>query len=217
MPLRREFLAQLGGLVAAGSLDSRSLGAMESFHSPDWDLSWIDRINAAKNRVVFNSKKVDDGGVVYDAELVLNQYHEVYGTGDDATCVVIVLRSAAVAMAFNDSIWAHYAIGEQAKVTDPSTHASPTRNMFYKPQDSAGEKAAGHSISELQKRGLICLVCNRALHGWASEFAEKTKQTDDAVYTEMRANLIPGSYLVPSGIFALIRAQDAGCAYMPGE
>jgi intracellular sulfur oxidation DsrE/DsrF family protein len=33
---------------------------------------------------------------------------------------------------------------------------------------------------------------------------------------EARANLIPGAIVVPSGIYALIRAQNAGCAFMPG-
>jgi intracellular sulfur oxidation DsrE/DsrF family protein len=32
----------------------------------------------------------------------------------------------------------------------------------------------------------------------------------------LKANLIPGAIIVPSGIFALIRAQNAGCAFMAG-
>ena len=38
----------------------------------------------------------------------------------------------------------------------------------------------------------------------------------EAVKAEWRENLIPGAILVPSGIYALIRAQNAGCAFMPG-
>jgi hypothetical protein len=120
-------------------------------------------------------------------------------------------------MAFNDSVWARYTIGEQTKVNEPLTQVFATRNIFWKARDGATPHAAASSISALQQRGLVCLVCNRALHGWADELAEKTKQKQDTVYAEMRANLIPGAYLVPSGIFALIRAQNAGCAYMPGE
>ncbi|MEO9047815.1 MAG: Tat (twin-arginine translocation) pathway signal sequence containing protein, partial [Gemmatimonadaceae bacterium] len=77
--------------------------------------------------------------------------------------------------------------------------------------------AAASSISALQQRGLVCLVCNRATKGWANQIAEKTQQKEADVYAELRANLIPGAYLVPSGIFALIKAQNVGCAYMPGE
>ncbi len=33
---------------------------------------------------------------------------------------------------------------------------------------------------------------------------------------ELDANLVSGAILVPSGIYALIRAQNAGCAFMQG-
>ncbi len=217
MPLRREFLAQLGGIVAASSLNVGKLEAMGSGRVSEWDTSWVERIAAAKYRVVFNANVINDGGAVYSAALVLDQFYEVYGISDQSTCPVIVFRSAGTAMAFNDSIWARYKIGDQAKVNDPATQVSATRNIFWKARDGASPKAAASSISALQERGLICLVCNRALSGWANEFATKTQQKEDTVYAEMRANLIPGAYLVPSGIFALIRAQNAGCAYMPGE
>lgn len=222
MTVRREFLAQLGTLMVTSSLDGGKLNGMnldgasgqERGEAPEWDLSWLDRINAAKNRVVFNSRKVDDGGVVYSAEIVLNQFHEVYNAPDAATCAVIVLRAEALALGFNDSIWQRYTVGEQVKINDPVTGTASTRNIYWKPRDGANAKAAGHSISELQKRGLIILICNRALKGWANEFAGKTKQTEDEVYADMRANVIPGSYVVPSGIFALVRSQNSGCAYM---
>lgn len=217
MTLRREFLVQLGGIVAAASLDPGKLEATGSMQASEWDMSWVERITAAKYRVVFNGNTINDGDVVYGAALVLDQFHEVYGTSDQATCPVIVFRAAGTPMAFNDSIWARYKIGEQAKVNDPVTKLAATRNIFWKAPEGASPHAAASSISALQQRGLICLVCNRALKGWANEFAEKTQQKQDAVYAEMRANLIAGSYLVPSGIFALIRAQNAGCAYMPGE
>jgi hypothetical protein len=63
---------------------------------------------------------------------------------------------------------------------------------------------------------MICLVCNVALGSMAYRMAEKTHQNVEDVKTEFRANLVPGAILVPSGIYALIRAQNAGCACMPG-
>lgn len=217
MPLRREFLAQLGGVVAASSLNVGKLEAMGSGHASEWDMSWVERIAAAKYRAVFNANVIKNGDVVYSAALVLDQFHEVYGTGDQSTCPVIVFRSAGTVMAFNDSLWARYKFGDETNVIDPVTHVSAIRNIFWKAREGASPKAAANSLFALQQRGLICLVCNRELRGWADKFAQQTQQKEDAVYAEMRANLIPGSYLVPSGIFALIRAQNAGCAYMPGE
>ncbi len=217
MTLRREFFAQLGGLVAAGSLGADRLEAMGSSQAPGWDLSWVDRITAAKYRAVFNANAIKNGDVLYSAALVLDQFHEVYGTIDQATCPVLVLRGAGGVMGFNDTIWEKYKIGEQTKVVDPDTHVSATRNIFWKARDGASPMAAASSISALQQRGLVCLVCNREVKGWANQIAEKTQQKEADVYAELRANLTPGAYLVPSGIFALVRAQNAGCAYMPGE
>lgn len=221
MTVRREFLAQLGALVAASSLDAGPLKAMSSAQAseraPEWDLSWIDRITAAKNRAVYNVHEIDHGGAIYSAEDVLNQFHAVYGTGDQATCPVIVFRGAAALMGFNDTMWEKYKAGESDKVTDPATHAPATRNIFWKAREGASAMEAASSISALQQRGLVCLVCNRATKGWAHEIAEKTQQKEADVYAELRTNLIPGAYLVPSGIFGLVRAQNAGCAYMPGD
>ena len=217
MTLRREFLAQLGGLVAASSLGANQLEAMGSSQAPEWDLSWVDRITAAKNRVVYNANAIDDGGAIYSASVIMNQFHEVYGTGDKDTCAVLVFRSAGTPMGFNDMIWEKYKVGEEEKVIDPATKVSATRNIFYKARDGASPMAAASSISALQQRGLICLVCNRATKGWSNRIAEKTQQKEADVYAELRANLIPGAFLVPSGLFALIRAQNVGCAYMPGD
>jgi hypothetical protein len=37
------------------------------------------------------------------------------------------------------------------------------------------------------------------------------------VQSEVRAGLVPGAILMPTGVFALVRAQNAGCAYMKGS
>lgn len=214
MTLRREFLAQIGGMVTAASLDTRRLDAMASQQSPEWDMSWVDRIMAAKYRVVFNAHAIDDGEAMYSAALVLNQFHEVYGTDDKQTCPAIIFRSAGTPMAFNDSIWERYGVGDRTKVTDPITKAPAKRNIFLKADEGANAQAAAAKIAALQQRGLVCLVCNRAMHGFAYEIAEESHKSADSVYADIRANLIPGAYVVPSGIFALVRAQNAGCAYM---
>jgi hypothetical protein len=34
------------------------------------------------------------------------------------------------------------------------------------------------------------------------------------IYEELKANLVPGLILQPNGIYATMRAQEAGCAFM---
>jgi hypothetical protein len=119
-------------------------------------------------------------------------------------------------MALNDGLWQHYAIGEDLKISDPNTHAFATHNMFWKPRDGASGWEAELGLEPLQRRGLITLVCNEAIGNWARQMARRSQRDPEAVKAEARENLIPGAILVPSGIYALIRAQNAGCAYMPG-
>jgi len=60
------------------------------------------------------------------------------------------------------------------------------------------------------------VLCNIAATNWSRRMAERRKEDWNAVFAEVKANLIPGTILVPSGIFALVRAQNAGAAYMRG-
>jgi len=54
------------------------------------------------------------------------------------------------------------------------------------------------------------------VNNWASSLAEAAKRDVTEVKKEVFSNLTPGTVVVPSGVFALMRAQNAGCAYMRG-
>ena len=64
---------------------------------------------------------------------------------------------------------------------------------------------------------MISLVCNISLRNMGRRFAEQANRNVEEVQQEVRTNLVPGAIIVPSGIYALIRAQNAGCAFMPGS
>jgi hypothetical protein len=52
-----------------------------------------------------------------------------------------------------------------------------------------------------------------ALMHFATQVAEKTSQTKEAVIKEWQGSLLPGVTLVPSGVLAVGRAQDHECRY----
>lgn len=221
---RRTFLGQLG-MAATALAASGSVGplAAEVPHAGDgptrrrrspWDTSWIDKLAKAQYRVVIDGDTIADGAAQDIALAFLDDYHEVHDTRDDETRPVIVYRRNGTPIAFNDSIWERYAIGEDTKITDSATKAPIRRNPFWK--SKPGTPDGAEKLETLQARGLIVLVCNIAMGNWARGMAEKTHRNADEVRAEVKANLIPGALLVPSGKFALIRAQNAGCAYMRG-
>ncbi len=212
MTTRRGFITQVGAGAAATLFDGEELlaGTVAERSAP-WDTTWIDRLARAQFRVVFNASEVSDGAAMYYASAFFDDYQTVHGTRDDETRPVIVFRRLGTPMAFNDAMWEKYSIGEDAKIDDSATHGRARRNVFWK-----SASGAATDIERLHARGMISLVCNIATENWARGFAEKTKRDQDEVKREVKANLVPGAILVPSGIYGLIRAQNAGCAYMPG-
>ena len=218
---RREFLAQLGIATAmlAGSAADAPLAAQhdEVLPSPPgdkWDTSWLDQLAQAQYRVVFDATNISDGYALDTAGVFFNHYHEVHGTSDSLLRAVIVMRQLGTPLALGDAIWDKFALGEELKINDRLTQQPARRNPYLKANASNG--GSDSSLETLRSRGTILLLCNIAMNNWSSRHAEMTKRPVDEVREEVRANLVPGTIVVPSGIFALIRAQNAGCAYMRG-
>jgi hypothetical protein len=68
------------------------------------------------------------------------------------------------------------------------------------------------AVSALVRRGAVVLVCDFALGHLADRLAPKAGRTADEVRRDLRGAFVPGAYAVPSGIFGMARAQNAGCA-----
>lgn len=213
---RRDFLTQLSVLATAMALDPDELSAAPMQGDSPWDTSWIERLASAQYRVVFNASEISDGAAMNYASTFLDHFHDVHATGDRQTRPVIVFRRLGTQMAFSDVLWDRYGIGEELKITDSATHAPARRNVFWKARDGAPAEESGTKLESLQRRGLISLVCNVSLTSWSRRTAERAQKSADALLAEVRNNLVPGAIVVPSGIYALIRAQNAGCAFMPG-
>jgi intracellular sulfur oxidation DsrE/DsrF family protein len=210
---RREFLAQLGAVAAMGAVAEEAGAARAPVVRSEWDTSWLDRLASAKHRVVFNGNVIDDGGVLSYAQAFLDGFHEVHNTDDAQTRPVIVFRRLGTPMAFGDSVWERYPIADDAKINDPATKALARRNPFWK---AAPGQNGVPTIEGLNQRGLISLVCSVSVGSWSRGLAKATQRNVDEVVKDLKANLVPGAILVPSGIYALIRAQNAGCAFMLG-
>ena len=63
-------------------------------------------------------------------------------------------------------------------------------------------------------RGVIFVGCDMATRGFSSRAAAAAKRTPQQVYDDIRANLVPGATLMPTGVFATLMAQEAGCSLM---
>lgn len=182
-----------------------------------WDASWMDRI-VAKHRAVFDSPEIAEGTALYHAHSYLQSVKDVFGTGDSDASVVVILRHAAVALLFTDAMWAKYPIGELTKTLDRRTKQPVTRNTYYQRVDAQGnpvsDERSSPTIRSLTNRGVIFVGCDMATRGLAYQIAQKAGGEPRALYEELRQNLVPGATLMPTGIFATLLAQEAGCSFM---
>lgn len=140
-------------------------------------------------------------------------------TGTPATdCgVVVVLRHTAIAYAFDNWVWAKYKFGELFNAPDPKTKSASLRNPFWKPKPGdfslpgIGEVQIG--INDLQADGVMFCACEMALAVFTGAAAGLMHMSQEEVKNDWLKGLLPGIQLVPSGVWAVGRAQEHGCAY----
>jgi intracellular sulfur oxidation DsrE/DsrF family protein len=226
---RRDFLrtVSIGSTVAAAAgLQACASSVAALTTSPpkqagrEWDLSWVDRLKAPF-RVVFNITQKNDLGLM-QTWMWMQGFQQAYGTEDNNLNAVLVFRHEAVAMMLDDAMWARMAITESSSGTGSGNTAAapPGRNPWLsKPASNgpSGSQDTDYTISALRARGVIMLACNMALRGQVSRLRQKENLTADDADRAIRNAIVPGCYIVPNGIFAVSRAQMAGCAYFsPG-
>jgi hypothetical protein len=222
---RRDFLVRVASTTAAvvaGAACASPLAAAgvsaggvprRGTTSPDFDDTWTTRVRTAPHRAVFDSPDVADGLALGHAAVFMDNYHDMFGTSDADTVPVIVLRHQGTVIAMGDALWEKYELGKRTKLVDPVTGAVATRNPFVTvaKDDPHALIEPGCTLPVLRARGAVLLACNRALMHFATQKAREMKLNENDVKAEFRAGLVPGVILQPSGIYAVIRAQEAGC------
>ena len=200
---RRGFITDVamgaGGAIAIGSLLPATAAAATPANEPsaaEWDLTWIDRLTG-KYRTVFDSPDINEGTVFANAQVFMMGFGEVYKASDADMQAVLVLRHHGVHLAFNDAMWDKYGIAESLKLP-----VGDRKNPYTS------------DINRLRDRGAMFLVCNLAANRRANEIARRIGGDAAAVKADLYANFIPGAILQQSGVFATIRAQQAGCSFM---
>ncbi|MGQ0764455.1 MAG: hypothetical protein ACT4OZ_02195 [Gemmatimonadota bacterium] len=111
--------------------------------------------------------------------------------------------------------WDRYGLGKSHNVTHPLTSEPTTRNPALLDETDgipAPFNAAG--VHKQIARGVIVLACNLALADLIETVRRIDNVTPEVARDRAVAALIPGVILQPSGVFAAVRAQQAGCAYV---
>jgi intracellular sulfur oxidation DsrE/DsrF family protein len=174
------------------------------------------RING-KHRIVFDSPHPHEI-FPFAWPRVFLLTNEATGTKDKDCSVVVVLRHTSIGYAMEDRLWEKYKLGELFEANDPETKQHATRNPFWKPKAGAfkipgiGEILIG--INELQSNGVMFCVCEAAIVVYGAVTAQKMNLDAAEVKKDFMSGLLPGIQRVPSGVWALGRAQAKGCGYI---
>ena len=135
-------------------------------------------------------------------------------TPDDDMTAVIVLRHNGIPFAMEDSLWKKYKFGETFNITDNTTSAPAIRNPYYMPKEGDYPMPGIDGIKALQDRGVMVCVCDLALTVYSSMTAQNMELNPEEVKKEWVAGVLPGVQVVPSGVWALGRAQEHKCGYI---
>jgi hypothetical protein len=219
-PSRRHFLESAAVNAAAlAVLPSSLFAAMPrdlaaTAVSDDWDVSWVDKLKG-KHRAVFDCTEPESGYGVWRTSTWARQYMDVIKAPATDVSPVIVLRHNAIVLAMQQSFWDKYGIGKSKNVLHPLTQQPTDKNPAL--LDESDGIPAPFNTAGLRKqldRGVVALACNLALQDCIDRIQKTDKISEEAARKQAIAYLVPGVILQPSGVFAAVRAQEAGCAYV---
>ena len=229
---RREFLGQLAAsaVVLAGAACATPAAVVQPSPTPTpatgtpaaqthWDDSWFGRLTA-KHKAVFDSPGIEDGftGGPGHATRYLNGMRDALGVKPGEAQVVVVIRHTAIPFVMSDAMWEKYPIGELRSIKSGDKFA--TRNPVSGPRpgarapiDPAADRPQAN-LAWLLAHGHVVLGCDLATQNLAGQIAGRVKGDSRAIADELRANVVPGVILQPNGVYAVHRAQEAGCTFI---
>ena len=220
---RREFIEHLGATAMLGALPLTAMPAglrsLAEFAPPatdDFDLTWTNKLKGKAHKAIFDCAEIESGYGVWRAGFWEGQYQSTGLAKPGETATVLVLRHTAFTLALQQSLWDSHGIGAEDKVTHPITQQSTDRNpvLLSSARNELPAQFDALMLPNFIAKGGIVLACNVALQFFSAALAKKAGISEEEARKRAVAALVPGVLLQPSGVFACIRAQEAGCVYV---
>jgi hypothetical protein len=221
---RREFLGWLGASTLLAALGRsagaqsvsgyQAMGAAPTPASDEWDMSWVERVHGDA-RAVFDLPEPGEGEGVWRAQRWREDYEQVYGVKPSDLTAVLVIRHRAVQLIMDNEYWKRFEVGKTLDIEGHGTKKWAEANPVSIAHDGTPTDNDRYTLEHFIASGGIVLACHLAFSGRVvSDFRKSDKLSGDEAEARAREHVIPGVILQPSGIFAVLRAQQAGCAYV---
>lgn len=175
--------------------------------------AWLKKGVKGKHRIAYDGPEPHDAfPIIWTWAFYLTNNQT--GVKDDDMTGVCVLRHNAIPFAMKDELWAKYKFGEMFNITDNTTQKPAERNPYYEPKEGDFPMPMIQGIKDMQGRGALFCVCDLAITVYSGFAAQAMGLDAAAVKEEWVAGLLPDVQAVPSGVWALGRAQELGCGYI---
>lgn len=214
---RRQFIGAmaLGATASTLSVFTNSVYAAEK----SFDIKTMEDADEWFNKVKGSHRIAYDGSTPHEAMPIIWGWayyltNNATGTADDDMTAVTVLRHEGIPYAMEDRLWEKYKLGEVFKVNDNKTGAPSLRNTVYEPQEGDFPLPGIDGLKRMQERGAMYCVCNLAMTVYSHFIALNMGLDEKDVYNDFVSGVLPGIQIVPSGVWALGRAQEHGCGYI---
>jgi len=216
---RRNFLKQVAtgaAVLGTGMLSSTLSLAADTVQPGNSDADeWFKHIKGV-HKIVFDVTN-PNGISPFAWPRVFTLTNAATGTPEKDCGVVVILRHDAIPYALNNRLWAKYKFGEMFKIMEADGKTPATKNPFWQPAPGTykvpGVGPVQIGINELQATGVKFCACGMAIQVFSAIAAAQGNLDATAIKREWIAGLLPGVQLVPSGVWAVGRAQEHGCAY----
>ena len=203
---RRSFLTQAapGVAIGAGAAITIPVATAQSVGGTRWEPArheqdnWMDKI-PGKHRLVFDTTL--PAGMASALQYGTNYYSanlSGYGVQNSELAVIIIARHSSTPYAFNEAMWTKY--GEQFS------------NFVDRTKEPSKTNAYGRQLTAMTGRGAHLAVCQLVTRALAGTIARAFNSSQDEIYNELVANLMPNSHIAPAGIVAVAWAQEYGYA-----
>ena len=197
-------------LITSAAAMSEGPSPLAAHSVPPAD-AWL-RKSTAKHRQLFDSPTSGGGIPLVHIMNYYDTWNKAYGVADKDINAVGTFYGATTFFGVNDAMWAKYRIGEFLSEKD-GAGAVATKNPWREAPVILGMELRQASIESLQKRGATFILCNNALGIFSGMLAKARGLEADAVYADLKANILPGVELIPGMVVAIEQAHAAGLSY----
>jgi len=188
--------------VAPSRLDARSAAPADL---------WLKNATG-KHRQLFDSPTSGGGIPLVHIMNYYDTWNKAYGVPDKEIDAIGTFYGATTFFGVNDAMWAKYRLGEFLGEKD-GAGAPATKNPWREAPVILGMEIRPASVEALQKRGATFILCNNALGIFSGMLAKARGLDSDAVYADLKANILPGVELIPGMVVAIEQAHAAGLSY----